>query len=189
MDAVKFERLLRHLCDTYRSDWGKPARHFDDATCHSRRIDHWVSIIEVSEGRLAKRGWSRRVGGRGASNYAGWLTGYAGKLGWGVPKERFRLAMRSITVDFHGDAIWGICDRQPNTLPRTESKGGVAKVSGRRADDSFAVEVCSRVYSAEFGYREALGYSAAVQATVQRDLASMRYVEEFYRCASAADAG
>ena len=61
MGALKFERLPRHLRDTYQSNGGKLALHIDNATCHSRRSGHRVSHIEVEEGGLAERGGIRRL--------------------------------------------------------------------------------------------------------------------------------
>ena len=47
--------------------------HFDNATPHSRRNEHWVCRIELSKGRVVKRRSQQRVGGWGASQCMNWL--------------------------------------------------------------------------------------------------------------------
>ena len=52
MGAPKFEKLVRHLIATYDTNGKKLAIHFDNASCHSRRSDHWAPPR-----RYKKGGW------------------------------------------------------------------------------------------------------------------------------------
>ena len=54
MDAIEFEKLIRHLIASYGPNGKQIVIQFDNATCHSRRSDRWLSRQEVQEGRLVK---------------------------------------------------------------------------------------------------------------------------------------
>ena len=58
MDALKFEKLVSRIIATYDTNGEKLSIHFDNATCHSRRSDHWASPP-----RRYKKGGRRSDGG------------------------------------------------------------------------------------------------------------------------------
>ena len=80
---------------SYDTNGKKLVLHFDNATCHSRRSDHWLPHQEVQEGRMIK---GRRVGGWGPAKCAAWLTGRASGLGDEVAMERCMLALGAMAV-------------------------------------------------------------------------------------------
>ena len=65
MGADKFGRLIGHLVDNYDAGGKTMVLHIDNDSRHSRRSAHWVSRTEVEEGKIARRGEQRMVGGWG----------------------------------------------------------------------------------------------------------------------------
>ena len=188
MDALMFGRLLMHLCDTYRSGGAKLVRQFDNATFHSRRSDHWVSHIEVGGGRLAQRGWSRGLGEWAASKCAGWLTGSAAKIGGEVAKERCRLALRSLTVDYPGEA--SLVDLAKQVAERLPSRGATAKEASSKYRD-IVLRTASPLKFEAWSILADLGYAADRTPPCEKrpNWAELWWdtVKNFYRVASDAE--
>ena len=65
MGADKFGRLIGHLVDNYDAGGKTMVLHIDNDSRHSRGSAHWVSRTEVEEGKIARRGEQRMVGGWG----------------------------------------------------------------------------------------------------------------------------
>ena len=73
MGSGKFELLVKQCAGNYDIKGGQMVFRFDNATFRSRRKEHGVSRIELSGGRVVKRGRQQRVDGWGASKCRNWL--------------------------------------------------------------------------------------------------------------------
>ena len=96
MGAGKFDLLLTHCLSNYDAGGRELAFHFDNATCRSRRREHWVSEVEVAEGRRLRRGGDRRLGGRGVEKRKNWITGSAQNTSDVVARDRCARSIRAL---------------------------------------------------------------------------------------------
>ena len=55
MGAGEFELLLTRCLNNYDAGGRESVFHFDNATCQSRRREHWVIAVDVTEGRRLRR--------------------------------------------------------------------------------------------------------------------------------------
>ena len=125
MGALKFGKLVNHIIASYDTNGKNIEIHFDNATCHSRRSDHWASPQEVPEGRLAQRGGWPKVRRLGQVKCTAWLNGHAENLREGLDTERCMLSLGTLGVDVPiSGTLWKerMCVEDPPPPSWTQSK-------------------------------------------------------------------
>ena len=95
MGAEKFELLMAHCLRNYDAGGREVAFHFDNATCRSRRHEHWVNEVEVTEGGRIRRGCDQRLGGWGVEKCKNSLTGSEKNTSDVVDRERCDRSLRA----------------------------------------------------------------------------------------------
>ena len=125
--------------------------------------------------------------GWGAVKCAGWLTGSSAKLGGEVAKERCRMALRSLAVDYPGDAI--LVDSRKNVTESTPRVPTEKEVSRNYRD--IAMRAPSPLKCAEESILKDFGYSAHRAPPCGKRLSGTEIwrdtVGDFYRIASASE--